>query len=392
MDGTISIYNWDSLIDSLSVDETDRLALTCALVRGDFFYRNDWSLVFQDPDIKSIILDKFERISNNHIELGNNDLSWCLIVEQDNPFTELPTDIEIYNNNIYALTDDGLLRAAILDDEKTAIEKNINKLWDCPLYSISAKNNRLALSGGEQGLFECNISLHNEDLFSFEPLHGEIPKKVEKGIYQIGKSHSSFSSWSSASIYSSSYVGSGYMCAFGRKKTNQPSQINKPNQKMERIYKKNIFQSSIFGDSEGLSWGLDDKIYRATPSGLEVVRFIQSSISKGGKKAFERLEMIPFQERKGKIIGGGVALFGAIVEWENALFVLQSDGDIYNIEGPVTGWRVFPRSERYENHLHVIYEDCMKIFSFNHDYFVQQNKKIAGVSYSKKHYSTKKSV
>ena len=37
------------------------------------------------------------------------------------------------------------------------------------------------------------------------------------------------------------------------------------------------------------------------------------------------------------------------------------------------------RSKQYENQLHVVYEDRLEIFSFNHDYFINQKSKLSGI-------------
>lgn len=71
--------------------------------------------------------------------------------------------------------------------------------------------------------------------------------------------------------------------------------------------------------------------------------------------------------------------FGVVIDYGKSVRVIESDSEIIFdiIEFPVR-WRVFPRSRRYLNHLHLILEDRIEIFSFNHDYFLAQRKKIAG--------------
>ena len=52
------------------------------------------------------------------------------------------------------------------------------------------------------------------------------------------------------------------------------------------------------------------------------------------------------------------------------------------IPGPITRWRVYPRSMNYENHLHVILDDRIEIYSFNHDYFLSQQEKEIGIQFT----------
>ena len=59
------------------------------------------------------------------------------------------------------------------------------------------------------------------------------------------------------------------------------------------------------------------------------------------------------------------------------------DSNLKNVwlSGEPINWRVFPRSKFYENHLHIVYPDRLEILSFNDDYFVDQEKKKAGIRY-----------
>jgi len=79
---------------------------------------------------------------------------------------------------------------------------------------------------------------------------------------------------------------------------------------------------------------------------------------------------------KGNVISGRTAVFGVIIECENAIVVLPSAGRIMTFRGEPINWRVFPRSKHYENQLHLIYDERLEVYSFNHDYFVDQDKKI----------------
>jgi hypothetical protein len=60
---------------------------------------------------------------------------------------------------------------------------------------------------------------------------------------------------------------------------------------------------------------------------------------------------------------------------------MLSDGTYYNIPGEASRVRIFPRSLNYENHLHVILDDRLEIYSFNNDYFVDQKSKDFGFAF-----------
>lgn len=154
--------------------------------------------------------------------------------------------------------------------------------------------------------------------------------------------------------------------------------------KYKRSFKEDINERKIFksaGDRDFLSWGVDDKIYRATDYGFEIVRFKNRPNKEEGEDYFTQVQSLNLQVWKGKVIDGGASYFGTIVECENALVVLLSNGQTKTIEGPITRWRIYPRSMNYQNHLHVIKDDRLEIFSFNQDYFLNQNDKLLGIEH-----------
>ena len=68
-DGSIKTLDWDRLISSLKVRRSLKLATACAFMRSDYLYGDRWSLFFSDPDIKKIILRKFQRLAEKPIEI-----------------------------------------------------------------------------------------------------------------------------------------------------------------------------------------------------------------------------------------------------------------------------------------------------------------------------------
>ena len=157
--------------------------------------------------------------------------------------------------------------------------------------------------------------------------------------------------------------------------------LNKP----IRDFEGNISEDEIFNtknERHFISWGIEDKIYKATDYGFEIIKYNNYAKKENGDEQFSRLNSFKFHTWKGNIINGGSSYFGNIVECENALIVVQSDEKIFTINGPVTKWRVYPRSMNYENHLHVILDDRIEIYSFNQDYFVNQENKEIGIQFN----------
>lgn len=366
MDGRLSVYNWDQIVDRLPVEPSEQFALRCAFSRGDYLY-GPGKAVLGDPDIAGMLRSKFESLSEREWTVSRDVLHDTLQAEVDNPFMELPTDVEIYNSEVFAATESGLWKTRTHLSGKRFIEPEPTKLWDCQLYSIRASTTggRLALAAGGDGLFQYH-----------EPSYGyylglDRSAEIEPGLVRVHEDHSSVANWSYASIYSSSYVGSGYMATFDSRQRQRKGQREYTFLGVHR-------QDEIFEGGNGFSWGTQDKIYRARAGGLDVVHFSQKHLQEG--EPFGQVTHLPFQQWKGEIIGGGVALFGVIVQCENAVVVIRSDSErSFNIPGRVGRWRVYSRSNCYENHLHVIGENDLTVYSFNHDYFVTQANKQAGI-------------
>ncbi|MGI0489473.1 hypothetical protein ACN4EK_29005 [Pantanalinema rosaneae CENA516] len=369
-DGSIGVYNWDALVEDSFRSKVDELVLQCAFTRGDYLYGDTLFLLFEDADIKKTLFKKFSKASEKNLSVSSKKLQEFEFSRQKNPVQELPTDTCIYSNTLFTIADSGVYSASVhKKGMRFGVSKRPKKLWDCPLISMKASRNALAMAGGEEGVFELHLDNYHGSFSNLE--------RVEDRIYKISNHHSSLVDWSFASLYSSSYVDTGFLAAFGWDE-------NQDTRKFERKFKKIIPDSVIF-DKIGFSWGSQEKIYLANCNTIEVVKYVQSGVgSDNESNAFQHLESINFDASHGDITSGGIAYFGVIVEYEDALSVLCSDDTLITFPEAVTRWRVYPRSKRYENHLHIVYEDRLVVYSFNHDYFVDQVHKVKGIQYREK--------
>jgi hypothetical protein len=370
----LSVYDWGAIVNSLAKDPADVLMMRFCFINGSYLYKSEIVELFGDPDFKKLLLFKFSTLENQTFDLTEGEIKSYLIGEQEAPTNMLPTDTEIFGNKLYLINENGLHVSTAHREKsnKYPVSSRPNKLWDCNLLSLKAsKGPQIALSGGSDGLYELNLSdRHNSGLKPIEPL---------SDISLLSEKHSLFSNYAYLSIYNSSNIDSSFMALFNwHQETTEWG-----GKRYQRKYADTISEEQIFDKptTHNLSWGVDDKIYRATQNGFEIVRFNNHAKLEYGEKLFDVLKSIDLFAWKGQVIGGGTAYFGTIVECENALVVMLSNQESYTITGPVTRWRIYPRSRNYENHLHVILEDKIEIYSFNHDYFLQQDEKILGLEY-----------
>jgi len=370
-DGELLVYNWNSIVNTFINQEIDRIAMTFCFLDGNYLYKSSLVELFHDEEFRKLLLNKFARIQKTKYQITGEELKNHIISKQDIPSKILPTDTEIYGNTLYFATDKGFYSCDVhmRSDYKSAINKNVNTIWDCNLLSIKAnKYPQIALSAGSEGLYEYNFIADNKPCNL---------KKIDtfSDIYQISTKHSMTANYTYQSIYNTSNVSNSYLAEFQFIKR----------EKWSRDFKEIIFDNNLFkcnGNRKYLSWGIADKIYRAKEHGFEIIKYFPSAKHKKGQETFERIDDVNIDAWKGEVVNGGTAYFGNIVECKNALVIIMSDKKIITIPGPITRWRVFPRSLNYENHLHVILDNKIVIYSFNQDYFIDQNNKAIGIKYS----------
>ena len=374
-DGDLKVYNWKELVQSFIKKETDNIAMTFCFLDGNYLYKSSLIELFKDKDFKNLLLKKFKEIEKPTFELSIVELEKYIFGQQETPTGILPTDTEIYSNKLYFINENGLFSGSAhrAKSEKYPVSSKPSKLWDCNLLSLKAnKYPQLALSGGDEGLFELNMA-------------SSLPSNLERieqrsPIFQVSKNHSSFSNYSYLNIYNTSLVENSFLATFKWNITKDNNNKEKP----LRDYDTYINDKTIFdvkNKKHFVSWGIEDKLYKATEGGFEIIKINNYANAEKGEKQFNRLKTVDFNAWKGNVINGGTAYFGNIVECENALIIIQSDSKILTIPGPITKWRIYPRSMNYENHLHVILDDRIEIYSFNHDYFLNQENKEIGIEF-----------
>jgi hypothetical protein len=375
-DGLLKVYDWYGIIESFIKEEIDRLTFEYCFLDGNALYkRSIIDLINRDIEFRDLLLKKFKRVAERKYYIDLEILSTFLIGEQDTPTKYVPTDTEIYGNKLYFITERGFFSStAHARKERNPVSSKSQKIWDCNLLSIKAnKYPQIALSGGDEGLFEFNLSKSVGD--NLKLVDSTMP------IYCVSEAHSSFSNYTYLSLYNSSIISKSFMAKFSW--NIQEDQIT-GNRQFVRNYEGQIDDSTIFESSrydEDISWGVEDKIFRASQNRFEVVKYNYWAKKDKDENVFTKLTGFNIAPWKGKVLSGSTTYFGIIVECENALIVLLSDDSTYTIQGPVTRWRAYPRSLNYQNHLHVILEDRLDIYCFNQDYFQEQKEKTIGLEY-----------
>ena len=404
-DGRLSVYDWERLIELAYPKASQSLAVKAAWLRGNFLYHPDVLAVFEDPAFRKLLDRELAELAAEVPVITPKMLEKSLYGEQDNPVKELPTDTEIFNNILYLVTYGGLWSAtAHRNNRRYPVSSRPKKRWDAQIYSASASHGRMALSAGDDGLFEYDLRSRNRGEDSGNVHYPGVTRDKSR-VAQLTRRHSSYADWVFASVYSTSLVAGSCLLAFGW----QHDSAN--TRRFRREFVREIDESEILqsGDGAGLSWGAGDKICGLSGEEVTVVRYVQSSVRKPKNEApealfdsdgtipssreattdaelsrpeapFDSVGTIPLSAGA-EIIKAGLAYFGILLETTDQLLVYRSDNEVWSTPGPIVRWRTYPRAKYYENHLHIVVQDAVHIVAFMHDYWQQQKEKIAGITY-----------
>ena len=357
-DNSIRVLNWDRLINDISVENRLRIALECAFRRSDYLYGTHWNMIFQDEEIRSVITQKFEDLSQLDIEIDEEKIRQAEIKHQENPLPFLHTDLTIYNEKLYVSSRSGVFQTTCNKKNKYPVSTRPVKRWDAAVLGLSASYGSLNLSAGHDGLFELEIE--NRFDWSFK---SQEPQ-------QLSKLHSSSSNWLYYSIFNTSHLGAGSLLDYEKKR----GSFSRQDFFSARTLRKEITTDEIFGN-ECYTWGMQDKICQVYNNKIKVVQYFPWNDEDNRINLLGELDIMSY---KGGIVSGNTAVYGVIIECDNGLIVLDSNLRSSWIDGEPINWRIFPRSKFYENHLHVIFDEYIDIYSFNNDYFVDQKQKLAG--------------
>lgn len=355
--GDLVVIDWNTAINNLIAEDPSlKMAAHTAFLESNLFYEKGSQLLLQDKLINKTLLDRFESLARMNLQLDLKKIQAKSITRKDNPLPFPHVDSEIYYRRLYVGLKAGVFYSNC--NEGTIREDSV-KVWDMPTFDITASRSytTLAFAAGSEGLFQQKFEQNKT-------------KKEPKEPALVSKNHCTTCKWTDFSIYATSHIDKSFLASFKKIKNEEN------NHKFTRRFEKIIPANEIF-ENVGFSWGIQDKLYAYRDNGIDVIRY---SSEKDGSPKFESIGRLPLDAWKGEVVSAEVASFGTVIECENAIVVVQSNNKTITIPGEPVNWRVFSKSQYYTNQLHIIYEDRLEIFSFYHDYFVDQDKKISGIS------------
>jgi hypothetical protein len=371
-DGDILTIDWDRLIRSWDIGESLTLGLHCAFLRSDYLYGSHWDLMFSQPTIRNLVNMQFEEIARVNLEVSGPRLQANTLGRQPNRFPFPHSDSTMYNDMLYVSSTEGISRASCRRRLVHPVSTRLERLWDAPGQAISPSYGSLAVAAGDDGLFELNVG------------HGRARPR------SVSDQNCTDCAWAFYSIVGSSQLAGGFLAAYHLRRLFRPSYLRRPIDSADlpddidpdrpywREFERVLSGEEMFGSS-GYAWGAQDRICQARNGTVTVIRY--EPWADTAEQRIGRLGSVQLPFTPGTIVSGKVSLFGILLEFDDSILVITSDGHTTHLQGEPINWRVFPRSKHYENQLHVIYNDHLDILSFNHDYFIPQHEKLAGFTF-----------
>lgn len=370
-DGGINKIDWEGVIDDLATENPSiQTALRVAFSDSDLFYTQKVRKILRDPAIEVVIKGQLNALQTLQVDADAHSWERHWRTTQS-PFDFLPIDTDIYYNHLFAGGDEGLFSAPRGQTSLSRGKGRLRKHHDGQVLQVRASNQATAIAaaGGSDGLFEFAFQSSNEDVLKDPRQLAQLAcNACDWAFYSIV-------AWSPESAYFANFI----------------QEVDPQSRRTTRRFDRIIRQGNIFEnlDTETLDrsfvWGSHEKMFRLSDQGLEVLQYNASPSGKSKKKANDQSHKpfaahghMEFAAKAGDLVSTGTAPFGSVLEFSDRIVVLRSDGEIEEFPDEPVHWRVFPRSEHYSNQLHIIYPDRMRVVSFVHDYFVDQETKLTG--------------
>lgn len=219
------------------------------------------------------------------------ELERYLLRTTDSPGKTLPLDTNVLNEKLYVATEDGLYRSDVFNsyEYKRREGKRPYKLWDARLFSINRhpQNMIMALSAGDDGLFEMN-----ESAYKTEGL-----QEVERNIYRVDEHPSHHSEYWDASIGSQSR-GNEYVANFE---------------------------------------------FRRVEKGFSTRNYIDlQTLTEIG----EEMLMEPVNDEIGDVVRKGHVDGYDVIEFEDGLRILKNNVLMLSVNEPIVKWRIYGKKTK----------------------------------------------
>lgn len=345
-EGDIRVYSWDRLVRSVPVHENCRPLFWQFLARGKAWYMPELQTLLESPKICQEIQELRDVISAEPYYISEDSLRKALLQTSSSP-AHPHTDVEAFYNNLYLASTLGVHTAQL----NRPLESHFDRSTDIPAFRLACSYGTMALAAGSDGVFEQPLSPERYWTERYEPI-------------QLSDRMCISCSWASFDVVATSGPRSaGYVAAFSK-----PSRDEEESHRFIGV----VDATELFSSSDGLLFGSGDLLVLATQSALVLDGW--NPYRRRAEHGIDLRESLLGQERveiqrfTDDAIDGAVTVYGIVLEMGESLLIVGVDNTTEILPEPVN-WRTFPRSQRYLNHLHVTYDDHVRIYAITDDYF-----------------------
>lgn len=234
---------------------------------------------------------------------------------------------------------------------------SLKKMSSIATRQVSAAYGKVACASGDAGLRQLDLQLEQ----GFRP--------SESDGAELSSESCDACDWMYQNISCTSYRGSSFLAKFKRtSKYFVPAEVDQqPHdgdpasiEKIEFCGSESLIDPTNNNDKglPSVSWGSHDKIYKVEGRNLESFRFTGS----GDRRSLGKVQLPGCSD---EIVSVRSALFGVVIEFDESVVVVKGDGSIVNFEGEPVNISTFSRSKSYENQLHMVMDDHVKVVSIN---------------------------
>lgn len=364
-DGSLSIYAWERLVADLARSFGENgVALRLAFSESNAIYRATMDLQH--------VRRCFANLASTEFEISAATLAKYCIARSDNDFPFPHATSAFHYDRLIVATGRGVFAAHYDPDTSSRTQvirlssRGANQAW--PAYG------NVAVAAGPDGLFHLDLKIGDR----------EWPKEQDGG--RLSERACDACDWMFNNIVGTSFEEGSVLARFDRASGTTDSSIplqdivgDDNEESTEAAWKAGdvdrledlVGNQYDAGDKKPLIWGSRDKLYKVERRHIAVYRLFSS-----GELKF--IGKVPRPSDFNTLVSVKTALFGLVFEFDESLLVLKSNGATQTFAEEPVNWRVFPRSKRYENHLHILKDAVLEIHSYNHDVDQNQYHKLIG--------------
>lgn len=363
--GSMEVYRWDQVVGLLINRHPDlEVQLHHLLRRGKAWYALGIQDLVAHPASRSSLLAMAEAAASADLVISRRQLAPLRRRVVDVGLFPT-TDLECFGNRLFVGSTDGLQTAALTSIEDLELSAQ-SVFFDGPCLRVAASYKRLAIALGQDGLAETTAVGHPRD---------PDVSPFSYSMRSISDEWADSCAWAGSDIVATHRGEGGYIGAFSRPSRDE----DELDDRLRPDLLETVGSDRIFSTSGGTM----------VAAGGTVALIQGTAISSRSWNPFRQTDTGHVMDRQGPmttepfrngatLVHADLAVFGVVVEYDERMVVHGTDGKRRSIPGEVVNWRVFPRSERYVNQLHLVKESWLDVHAFHHDYFVPAGRRGVG--------------